>query len=652
MRPQFVQWAAGAAVALSLYGPVSIAQAASLSPTQIQAIVSLLQSFGADPSVVANVQATLSGQGNTGTTSSCLNLTYDLYAGETDAQTDGQVSQLQSFLGVSPTGYFGPLTLSAVQNWQASRGIVSSGSADTTGYGFVGPRTIAAMGCGSTVASPSQPVAPVQPTQPITSTSPTAMINQESLTSTSATPTITGTATQVSGSVMVVIANQNGYAGSGFLAPASNGAWSGTVSSSFPIPNGTYSVSVYDGSSGPLLTTGMLTVEVPTASQPSATIDQASLNSTSNEPNTLSGNASNLASVQITLDGVRYSSTQVINGRWSQTIISSLQNGSHTVVVENPISGQSLATGILTIGAPGTAVSPTSNTSSATISGTPLSSNDPTPTIFGSATNLSIVEVAITGNGVSFSQDASVIGGAWSVTSSESLVAGSYTVSVYNGTNLLTSAPLTIALPTATIDPASLTSSSNNPTLTGTAANTSSVYLNTVSAAGNNQSLKYSTSYVTNGKWSASAVVSPNVLATGTYTVNVYSSDTNRLLTSGQLIVNTAAQQSAYSNTQSSIIAGIDNIYQVLTSGNVTQIRALLEVFGTAPFPATTTLNASDATILSLATESSLQYPTDAQLRATTTQWSETSPTMYLISWQGQSGTQSISAVYVNGQWY
>lgn len=45
----------------------------------------------------------------------------------------------------SMTGYFGPLTEGAVQEWQASRNIVSSGSPATTGWGVVGPRTRAAL---------------------------------------------------------------------------------------------------------------------------------------------------------------------------------------------------------------------------------------------------------------------------------------------------------------------------------------------------------------------------------------------------------------------------------------------------------------------------------------------------------------------------
>ena len=40
------------------------------------------------------------------------------------------------------SGYYGPLTQAAVQRFQTKYGIVSSGSAATTGYGAVGPRTV------------------------------------------------------------------------------------------------------------------------------------------------------------------------------------------------------------------------------------------------------------------------------------------------------------------------------------------------------------------------------------------------------------------------------------------------------------------------------------------------------------------------------
>src|SRR3989338_8164047 len=63
------------------------------------------------------------------------------------------VTRLQRFLagdpGVYPeaaiSGTYGPLTEVAVKRWQVKFNIVTSGNPDTTGYGAVGPRTIAAM---------------------------------------------------------------------------------------------------------------------------------------------------------------------------------------------------------------------------------------------------------------------------------------------------------------------------------------------------------------------------------------------------------------------------------------------------------------------------------------------------------------------------
>lgn len=43
------------------------------------------------------------------------------------------------------TGYFGPLTENAIRRFQAKHNIVSSGDANTTGYGAVGPRTNAKL---------------------------------------------------------------------------------------------------------------------------------------------------------------------------------------------------------------------------------------------------------------------------------------------------------------------------------------------------------------------------------------------------------------------------------------------------------------------------------------------------------------------------
>lgn len=67
--------------------------------------------------------------------------------------TGEEVEQLQEFLKQYPdiypeglvTGYFGPLTEKAVQRWQKKQGIMDSGDPDVTGYGQVGPQTIAKL---------------------------------------------------------------------------------------------------------------------------------------------------------------------------------------------------------------------------------------------------------------------------------------------------------------------------------------------------------------------------------------------------------------------------------------------------------------------------------------------------------------------------
>ncbi len=79
------------------------------------------------------------------------------------------VSQLQQFLGVPASGYFDITTQQALRAWQKSRGIVSSGTPATTGYGITGPKTRAAIArCASAISI----VAPTPSPLPIVGTTP------------------------------------------------------------------------------------------------------------------------------------------------------------------------------------------------------------------------------------------------------------------------------------------------------------------------------------------------------------------------------------------------------------------------------------------------------------------------------------------------
>ena len=151
---------AGPAIALAALVPMA-AQAAALTPTQISAITNLLEAFGADQSVIANVNAVLNGSApaastaagqtdNTASSSASANVGCASLSGTLGFGSEGEdVSSLQSFLSkdssIYPeglvTGLFGHATEDAVRRWQAAHDVVASGTPEMTGYGLVGPST-------------------------------------------------------------------------------------------------------------------------------------------------------------------------------------------------------------------------------------------------------------------------------------------------------------------------------------------------------------------------------------------------------------------------------------------------------------------------------------------------------------------------------
>lgn len=197
---RFVAVVGGAVVALGLmFGAIATpAHAAALTSSQVSAIISLLQSFGADANTIANVQASLTGQPTTGgstggtttTGGSCAaTFTRSLTVGSTGAD----VMALQKFLNMSAatmvassgagspgmeTSTFGPATKAAVMKFQTANGIapvsgyfgpltmakVNSLCTSTTGGNTTGGGSTTTTGTGTaTVSAAAQPANGIAP---------------------------------------------------------------------------------------------------------------------------------------------------------------------------------------------------------------------------------------------------------------------------------------------------------------------------------------------------------------------------------------------------------------------------------------------------------------------------------------------------------
>ncbi len=135
MHARIYKFAAGTAVALSLFGAVGAVQASTLTQTQVSAIISLLQSFGADQGTISNVSSALGGQ-TTSNTLSCASFS-DVSYGQFDNNPGGRVSQLQTWLGIPSTTFgFGTYGKKTQALWNATCGGVgvSPSSASVSAY--------------------------------------------------------------------------------------------------------------------------------------------------------------------------------------------------------------------------------------------------------------------------------------------------------------------------------------------------------------------------------------------------------------------------------------------------------------------------------------------------------------------------------------
>ena len=177
----------------------------------------------------------------------CPNLSRNLSRGSRGAD----VMQLQQFLisqnllaSDSTTGYFGALTESAVKQWQCEHKIVCSGSAATTGYGAVGPKTRAAIAqaCSAssvtttTTTQSSTPTVPATPTMPTTPASDSKPITTSITLTNSVVPATTYTPSPTTPIISMALPS---YAKSAYLYSDMAGLFSHRTGKSYT-QDGTY----------------------------------------------------------------------------------------------------------------------------------------------------------------------------------------------------------------------------------------------------------------------------------------------------------------------------------------------------------------------------------------------------------------------------
>lgn len=140
-----------AVTALALAVPfAAFAQSSSNSTlsalyAELSVLEQQIQSLGgASATSTASVSAPTSSSVSSG---ECPDLSRSLSLGSIGPDVAGLQTYLaqQGVFSAISTGYFGALTEAAVAQWQENNGIVSGGTADSTGLGVVGPRTRAAM---------------------------------------------------------------------------------------------------------------------------------------------------------------------------------------------------------------------------------------------------------------------------------------------------------------------------------------------------------------------------------------------------------------------------------------------------------------------------------------------------------------------------
>ncbi|MDE1919525.1 MAG: peptidoglycan-binding protein [Patescibacteria group bacterium] len=158
--------ATGLAMATSMFSLAPMAHAAALTSSQIQSILSLLSSFGADASTIANVQASLTGgtPSTTTTSASACSFTKDLTVGSKGAEVTCLQNALKAggYMSANATGYFGALTKAGVIAWQKAKGVSPAagyfGAKSRAAFGGMAATTAGTTTTTTTTTTPAAPI--------------------------------------------------------------------------------------------------------------------------------------------------------------------------------------------------------------------------------------------------------------------------------------------------------------------------------------------------------------------------------------------------------------------------------------------------------------------------------------------------------------
>lgn len=335
------------------------------------------------------------------------------------------------------------------------------------------------------------------------------LVTVDTLETSNVTPTVTGTVEDANLSSLYVVVD-----GVTYSATVADTAWFADISAGLA-PDAVYDVSTTAtdsaGNSGTDQTTNELRID---KTAPTITVNTLI---TSAQPPVVSGtvNDSGSTTVNVDVDGTSYSA-EVNAGLWSAVVTDLSSDGIYDVIA-------TATDGAGNVGVDATTDELIFDTTAPEVTVNSLTTNDPTPTLSGTITDLTQASVVVTINGTSYT--ALVEGSTWTADVTVALPDGTYDVQAIATDrvelmgNDVTSDEVIVLASAPSVSVESLITKNTSPQLTGTASGGFPIASVEVTVNGT----VYSAT-VTEPSWS---VTIGEVLAEGSYDVTVKATDTN-----------------------------------------------------------------------------------------------------------------------------